>query len=67
VKGRKSERDNPLPCSEKETEIGIKVVAIMQTITEELDESSKRAWGKMLGTLEKAHFPKGEEQESPEE
>ena len=30
-------------------ETGFKVVAIMQTITEELDESGKRAWRKMLG------------------
>jgi hypothetical protein len=30
-------------------ETGFKVVAIMQTITEELDESGKRIWRKMLG------------------
>lgn len=30
-------------------ETAFKVVAIMQTITEELDESGKRAWRKMLG------------------
>ena len=30
-------------------ETGLKVVAIMQTIAEDLDESGKRAWRKMLG------------------
>ena len=30
-------------------ETAFKVVAIMQTITEELDESSKKMWRKMLG------------------
>jgi hypothetical protein len=61
------EKEEPVPCSEKETEVGVKVVAIMQTITEEFDESSKRAWRKMLGTLEEAHFPKEQEQENPDE
>ncbi|MFW9834646.1 MAG: hypothetical protein ACFFEK_11665 [Candidatus Thorarchaeota archaeon] len=32
-----------------ELETAIKVVAIMQTITEELDETGKRIWRKMLG------------------
>lgn len=39
----------PTPCTEEETEVGMKVVAIMQTITEDLDDSGKRMWGKMLG------------------
>jgi len=30
-------------------ETAFKVVAIMQTITEDLDESGKRIWRKMLG------------------
>ena len=30
-------------------ETAFKVVAIMQTITEELDETSKRIWRKLLG------------------
>ena len=30
-------------------ETSFKVVSIMQTITEELDEKGKRAWRKMLG------------------
>ncbi len=34
---------------ESALETGFKVVAIMQTITEDLDESGKRAWRKMLG------------------
>ena len=38
---------------ESELETALKVVAIMQTITEELDESSKRLWRKMLGLSDK--------------
>lgn len=34
---------------ESEQETAFKVVAIMQTLTEELDESSKKIWRKMLG------------------
>lgn len=34
---------------ELDLETAFKVVAIMQTITEDLDESGKRAWRKMLG------------------
>jgi hypothetical protein len=34
---------------EPNLETAFKVVAIMQTITEDLDESGKRAWRKMLG------------------
>ena len=34
---------------EPDLETAFKVVAIMQTITEDLDESSKRIWRKMLG------------------
>jgi hypothetical protein len=30
-------------------ETAFKVVSIMQTITEELDEEGKKAWRKMLG------------------
>jgi hypothetical protein len=37
------EEDDP------DLETAFKVVAIMQTITEDLDESGKRAWRKMLG------------------
>ena len=40
------EEDDP------DLETAFKVVAIMQTITEELDESGKRAWRKMLGVSE---------------
>ncbi len=36
-------------CDEDELETGLKVVAIMQTISEEMDESSKKMWRKMLG------------------
>ncbi|TET08185.1 MAG: hypothetical protein E3J86_11225 [Candidatus Thorarchaeota archaeon] len=38
---------------ESELETAFKVVAIMQTITEELDESSKKMWRKMLGISDK--------------
>ncbi|MFW9809122.1 MAG: hypothetical protein ACFFE6_07050 [Candidatus Thorarchaeota archaeon] len=34
-------------------ETALKVVAIMQAITEDLDEKGKRAWRKMLGIPEK--------------
>jgi hypothetical protein len=34
---------------ESELETAYKVVAIMQTIAEDLDESSKKMWRKMLG------------------
>lgn len=33
----------------RELEVATKVVAIMQTITEELDESSKKMWRKIFG------------------
>jgi hypothetical protein len=36
-------------CDENELETGLKVVAIMQTITEEHDESSKKMLRKLLG------------------
>ena len=41
-----------------------KVVAIMQTITEDLDESGKRAWRKMLGLSEQ---PKVESEIPPKQ
>jgi hypothetical protein len=34
---------------DSELETAFKVVAIMQTISEDLDESAKRMWRKMLG------------------
>lgn len=34
---------------DSDLETAFKVVAIMQTITEDLDESGKRIWRKMLG------------------
>jgi hypothetical protein len=34
---------------ESDLDAAFKVVAIMQTITEDLDESGKRIWRKMLG------------------
>jgi hypothetical protein len=43
----------PRPCTDEETEVGMKVVAIMQTVVEELDDSGKRAWEKMLGLSER--------------
>ncbi|MHA1925791.1 MAG: hypothetical protein ACXABV_12595 [Candidatus Thorarchaeota archaeon] len=38
---------------EKELETAHKVVAIMQAVTEDLDEPGKRAWRKMLGITDK--------------
>jgi hypothetical protein len=38
-----------LSDEEKEIETTHKVVAIMQAVTEDLDESGKKAWRKMLG------------------
>ena len=35
---------------EKDQETAHKVIAIMQAITEDLDDRGKRAWRKMLGT-----------------
>jgi len=37
---------------DQDLETAFKVVSIMQTITEELDEKGKRAWRKMLGIKE---------------
>jgi hypothetical protein len=34
---------------ESDLETALKVVAIMQTITEDLDEAGRRMWRKMLG------------------
>jgi hypothetical protein len=42
---------------EPDLETAFKVVAIMQTITEDLDESGKRAWRKMLGISSKPANP----------
>ena len=39
---------------EPDLETAFKVVAIMQTITEDLDESGKRIWRKMLGISSKS-------------
>jgi hypothetical protein len=49
LKRQHREKKIPTPCTDEETEVGMKVVAIMQTITEDLDDSGKRAWRKMLG------------------
>ncbi len=38
---------------ESELETAFKVVAIMQTITEDLDEESRKMWRKMLGLSDK--------------
>lgn len=38
---------------DKEQETAHKVVAIMQAVTEDLDERGKRAWRKMLGIADK--------------
>lgn len=49
LKRQHREKKIPTPCTDEETEIGMKVVAIMQTITEDLDDAGKRAWRKILG------------------
>lgn len=58
--------DTLVPATDEETELGMKVVAIMQTVTEDLDDSGKRAWGKMLGTVEEARYPREKESEKGE-
>ncbi len=55
--------DRLVPATDMETEVGMKVVAIMQTVAEDLDDSGKRAWGKMLGTVEEANYPRKQEPE----
>jgi hypothetical protein len=42
-----------LKDDDKDLETAFKVVSIMQTVTEELDETGKRAWRKMLGLDER--------------
>ena len=42
-----------LKDDDKDLETAFKVVSIMQTVTEELDEKGKRAWRKMLGLDER--------------
>ncbi len=49
---------------ESELETAFKVVAIMQTITEDLDERGKRAWRKMLGLSDNPMKPPEEIEES---
>jgi hypothetical protein len=51
---------------EPDLETAFKVVAIMQTIAEDLDESSKRMWRKMLGLSDETRTsPKDAEKQSP--
>ncbi|MHA1948934.1 MAG: hypothetical protein ACXAAO_10320 [Candidatus Thorarchaeota archaeon] len=42
-----------MPDEEAELETALKVVAIMQTIAEDIDETSKKMWRKMLGISDK--------------
>ena len=50
---------------ESELETAFKVVAIMQTIAEDLDESSKKMWRKMLGLSDTSKkSPKDDKDES---
>lgn len=58
--------EKPMPATDWETEVGMKVVAIMQTVAEDLDDSGKKAWGKMLGTVEEANYPRKREPENSE-
>lgn len=48
---------------EPDLETAFKVVAIMQTITEDLDECGKRAWRKMLGIATPPNTTKKERDE----
>jgi len=67
IRWKNSRNDEKLvPATDEETEVGMKVVAIMQTVTEDLDDSGKRAWGKMLGTVEEASYPREQEPEKHE-
>jgi hypothetical protein len=54
-------REKLLPATEFETEVGMKVASIMQVVSEDLDDSGKRVWRKMLGILEEAHYPRDQE------
>ena len=64
IRQHKPRSDGKLvPSTDVETEVGMKVVSIMQTVSVDLDDSGKRAWGKMLGTLEEAHYPREKEPE----
>lgn len=50
---------------EPNLETAFKVVAIMQTIAEDLDESSKKMWRKMLGLSDEPRIsPKDNEDKS---
>jgi hypothetical protein len=44
---------------EREQEIAIRAVHVIQTVVEELDEKGKRIWRKMLGLEEKRERHKG--------
>lgn len=49
-------------------EVALKVVAIMQTITEELDESTKKMWRKIFGVPDrmKSSIPSSQKRKSME-
>lgn len=55
-----------LSKEEKEQETAFKVVAIMQAVAEDLDETGKKAWRKMLGIADKPGKPSddGKEQDA---
>jgi hypothetical protein len=53
-----------LNSEEKDLETAHKVVAIMQAITEDLDEPGKRAWRKMLGIPDKPRETSETDQEN---
>jgi hypothetical protein len=57
-------KEEVVPATELETELGMKVVSIMQAVSEDLDDSGKRAWGKMLGILKEARYPRNQEPET---
>ena len=48
---------------EKEQETAFKVIAIMQAVTEDLDEAGKKAWRKMLGIPDESRKDSGNGEE----
>lgn len=49
-----------MPDDDSELEVALKVVAIVQTIAEDVDDLRKKAWRKMLGHSETEGTPSDE-------
>ena len=52
---------------ETEMEVAIKVVKIMQTITEELDESGKKMWRKIFGIQDETKLTNSQSKQTESE